>query len=252
LEQIEVFHLSFLRGLVRAVPPAAVILKGGTNLRFFFGSPRFSENMDFDAADVSVHTLRDETMKVLTSSPLLDTLRTFVVERVVPPNRSTATQTETVQRFKIHLVTTAGEDLSTKVEFSRRGIGEPVRVEGVAASVLSAYRMMPLVVPHYGAAAAARQKIRALISRRQTQARDVFDLYTLSTHPDLAGVDLRKGLSADEVATVADRIYSISRAQYRDTVVAFLSPDDRPTYGSAATWDEVRLRVLALVEHRER
>jgi len=41
----EIFHLVFLRALVRSMPLSTLALKGGVNLRFFFGSTRYSEGL---------------------------------------------------------------------------------------------------------------------------------------------------------------------------------------------------------------
>ena len=50
---------------------------------------------------------------------------------------------------------------------------------GASTEVARAYRLPPFMVNHYDAAAALRQKIGALAGRRETQARDVFDLHHL-------------------------------------------------------------------------
>lgn len=246
LQMREVFHLVFLRALGRSVPPSTYVLRGGSNLRFFFGSPRYSEDMDLDASGVPVHVLRGKVMAVLTSAVLADTLRTVGVERVVPPRLATAKQTETVQRIKVHLHTAAGEDLPTKVEFSRRGFDAPIRSEAVSTPILAAYRMPPLIVPHYGAEAAARQKVRALLGRRQTEARDIFDLYILSSQPSMA--EVTSGFAAAELALAHDRIFSVGYEQYRDTVVRLLGPEDQANYESGQVWDEIRLRAVQLLE----
>ena len=44
----EVFHFYFLDRLLRLSDPGLYILKGGVNLRFFFMSPRYSEDMNID------------------------------------------------------------------------------------------------------------------------------------------------------------------------------------------------------------
>lgn len=245
LQLREVFHLAFLRDLARSLPPSTTVLKGGSNLRFFFGSIRYSEDMDLDASGLPVHTLRERVMAILASPVLADTLRTFGIERVVPPRLATAKQTETVQRFKVHLLTSAGEDLATKVEFSRRGFDAPFRAEAVATHVLAAYRMPPLIVPHYTAEAAARQKVRALIGRRQTEARDIFDLYVLSSQ---IAPDFVTGFSAAELLEARQRIYSIGYEQYRDTVVPVLAPQDQAAHDSSEVWDEIRLRAVSHLE----
>lgn len=244
----EVFHLAFLRALARSVPLSTFVLKGGSNLRFFFGSIRYSEDMDLDAGGIAVHVLRDKVMAILRSPAMSDTLRTYGIQRVGPPAIARAKQTSTVQRFKIHLTTLAGEDLSTRIEFSRRGFDSPIRSESVMAEVLAGYHMPPLIVPHYTAIAAARQKIRALAARRQIEARDIFDLYTLSTNPEVIGADLVGDMAPSLLREALERLFAVEYEQYRDTVVSFLGPDDRAAHDSSQAWDEIRLRAAAMLE----
>jgi len=250
LEKREIFHLSFLRALVRKVPPSGFALKGGSNLRFFFGSIRYSEDMDLDVEGIAVHVLSDQVMSIIESPALRDALRTFGIDEVVPPDLAHAKQTETVQRFKVHLITSAGEDLFTKVEFSRRGLDSPLRAEAISTDVLARYRMPPLIAPHYTAEAAARQKIGALLSRPVTQARDVFDLYVLSARPGAGQPVLTASVSKEEIEGVRDRIFSIGYQQYRDTVVSYLGPADQDAHDSPDYWDEIRLRALSVVERQ--
>jgi len=49
LQLREIFHLEFLRWLGRKLKPKNYCLKGGANLRFYFNSFRYSEDMDIDA-----------------------------------------------------------------------------------------------------------------------------------------------------------------------------------------------------------
>jgi len=244
----EVFHLVFLRELLRHVPMSAFALKGGANLRFFFGSIRYSEDLDIDATGLAVHALQERVMKVLKSSGLVDGLRTFGVEELRLPNLARAMQTETVQRFKIGLLTSAGEDLATKVEFSRRGLDQGVRAEAVAAEILATYRMPPMIIPHYDARSAALQKVRALSSRAQPQARDIFDPYLLSSQPGVLEANLKDSFGPEMIRRARDRIDSIEYRQYRGTLVSFLGPEDRAGYDSRKIWDEIRLRVLSMLE----
>jgi len=248
LQQREVFHLAFLRALGRALPLASHALKGGSNLRFFFGSIRYSEDMDLDVSGVPVHVLRDKVMAILGSGGLADTLRTYGVDRVVPPDLGKAKQTETVQRFKVHLITSAGEDLSTKVEFSRRGLDAPVRSEAVSASILARYHMAPLIASHYAAEAAVLQKLRALIGRSRPEPRDVFDLHVLSTRLETGAEAVAGRSSRADAEKARERLFSLDWAEYRDAVVGFLDPEDQESYGSAAAWDQIRLAALAVIE----
>lgn len=248
LQLREIFHLEFLRWLGRKVKPENYALKGGVNLRFFFGSIRYSEDMDLDAVGIKVGVLKDAVMKILTAPSFQAVLRPFGIEKVVAPDISRAKQTETTQRFKVHLLAAAGEDLFTKVEFSRRGFnGIPV-AEPVSDAALRQYKFSPLLCPHYGAGDAMFQKIEALAARSAIQARDVFDLYVLSTR---AQPDKRIKLSL--LSKARENALEISFEQFRDTVISYLSPDDRPTYDTAAAWDEIRLKVLDFLEEaRER
>jgi hypothetical protein len=61
----EVFHLLFLERLFVASQASQYVLKGGVNLRLFFGSPRYSEDMDLDVVAGSVTTLKKNGFKIL-------------------------------------------------------------------------------------------------------------------------------------------------------------------------------------------
>jgi hypothetical protein len=244
----EVFHLTFLRGLTGSAPASSFALKGGSNLRFFFGSSRYSEDMDIDVAGIPVHQLMDGVMAILRSPRLCETLRTYGIEEVQPPDPATQKQTETVQRFKVHLITANGIDLFTKVKFSRRGLGAPIRVESIPAPLLARYRMPAIIVPHYGAAAATRQKVSALRGRRTPQARDVFDLFTLLPHIADARREILAPCSATELREARERVFAITYAEYRDQVVEYLAAQDQGALATADAWDEIRLHVLELLE----
>ena len=57
------------------------------------------------------------------------------------------------------------------------GVTEPP-----AAALLAAQQVVPFVFNHYTPSAAYRQKINALATRTQVQARDVFDLHHLTQY----------------------------------------------------------------------
>jgi len=248
LEIREAFHLCFLRMLVRSVPLSSVVLKGGCNLRFFFGSIRYSEDMDLDVQNLEVHALRDTVISILESDALGSSLRTYGIDQIVPPNLEHAKQTETVQRFKAHLLTGAGEDLFTKIEFSRRGIADDFLSEGVLNERLGRYRMAPMVVPHYSASSALHQKLVALRDRQQVEARDVFDIHSLQTQPEVMQYKPKAEFSSQDRAAISERVYGISFEEYRNKVLNFLSPEDSGYYDSKTAWDDMRLGVVDLLE----
>jgi hypothetical protein len=242
LQLREIFHLEFLRWFTRRVAPEKYALKGGSNLRFFFGSVRYSEDMDIDIRGVKVGFLKEEVMGILKAPAFKRGLIPFGIEDIVPPDITKAKQTETTQRFKVHLISVAGEDLFTKIEFSRRGFKGEAQAEQVSEEVMRRYKVPPLLVAHYDAASAMEQKIGALTSRAVPQARDIFDLYILSAQ---FGVSVAKGKMLKKAL---QNIYEISFEQFRDTVLDYLIPEDRVAYDSAAAWDEIRLKVTEFLE----
>lgn len=213
-------------------------------MRFFFNSFRYSEDMDLDISGITVDRLKDMVMQILRAPSFNDTLKPFGIDRVVPPDISKAKQTETTQRFKIHLITSAAEDLFTKVEFSRRGFKGETAVESVSDIILRAYRMSPLVVSHYDIQSTIAQKIEALAGRSVIQARDVFDLYTLSSQykPEKA-----KLFARDKLTKAHENIFEISFEQFRDTVLSYLRPEDEAFYQRADFWDEIKLKVANFI-----
>lgn len=244
----EVFHLEFLRELGGKISPSHYTLKGGSNLRFFFGSSRYSEDMDLDIEGVAVDKLRSRTLDILNSPLFLGRLRTFGIEEIVAPDMGRAKQTETVQRFKVHLLTGAGDDLYTKVEFSRSGFAGARRAEAVSGEILLGYHLPPLIAPHYLAEAAVRQKIDALLNRRQTQARDLFDLFILSPRLGKEEIKALTGIPGPVKDALLRKVDEIGYQQFLDQVAAFLSDEDQTRYSSAEAWDEIRLAALSLLE----
>jgi predicted nucleotidyltransferase component of viral defense system len=243
-ESVELTHLHFVRLLAGAKDKDRYVVKGGCNLRFFFGSVRYSEDLDLDAQGGTVDALKDRVGALLASKPLREVLATAGIEitRV-----STPKQTETTQRWKLELAV-AGRDvpLHTKIEFSRRGEpGESV-LGPVDARLVSHYRLMPVLACHYVLATAIRQKVGALVGRREVQARDVFDLSVLFAH---AGEGLTRGADLPAPVTAAiDRVWEVSYADYRGQVVAYLQPEHAEALSSEVAWEAMQLQVVTALE----
>jgi predicted nucleotidyltransferase component of viral defense system len=248
-QQIECFHLLLLRLMESRVDRAGWAVKGGVNLRAWFGSIRYSEDMDLDVFGLSAHSLRERMDKLLLSPALRDTLAS---QRLELTRTSKPKQTETTQRWKLEL---RAEGLAlpihTRIEFSRRGAAEEYRLEPVLPEVVRPYGLQAPAVNHYTARSAARQKIRALATRRETQARDVWDLEHLIR---TTGVD-GSPFSPEErrtLATALDRAMGLPFEAYRSQVVPYLEPSHQETYGTADTWERMRELVIErLSEHVE-
>lgn len=243
-ETVELFHLHFLRLLAAGRDKAKFVLKGGCNLRFFFGSVRYSEDLDLNAAGIPMGALKDRVDTLLASKVCRETLASAGIElsRV-----STPKQTETTQRWKIEL-RVEGRDvpLNTKIEFSRRSEAGEALLESIEPRLVRHYRLMPILACHYGLATAIHQKVSALIGRREVQARDVFDLGVLFPRGgDAPGdfVDLRPKAQA-----AIDRVWEVPFSAYRGQVVAFLEPDHADSLGSREAWEAIQLQVVTALE----
>jgi predicted nucleotidyltransferase component of viral defense system len=247
LQLREIFHLEYLRWLGRKLKAEHYALKGGVNLRFFFRSIRYSEDMHLDIQNIKVESLKDTAMKILSSDSFQDNLKPFGIERVIPPDITKAKQTQTTQRFKAHLMTFAGEDLFTKIEFSRRGISEGVVVQPILGSILRTYKLPPLLVPHYNVHSTIIQKINALASRTIIQARDIFDLYALSSQYEPSATKNKEGITENKLSRAYENIFEVSFEQFRDTVLAYLPQEEQPIYNSSSAWDEVKLKVANFI-----
>ncbi|MEO8511825.1 MAG: nucleotidyl transferase AbiEii/AbiGii toxin family protein, partial [Chloroflexota bacterium] len=134
---IEFFHLAFLQVLQARLNQSRYVLKGGASLRYFFGSLRYSEDIDLDAIEIEPWKLEakiDEALK----SPAIEILlrsRGLVLDQVTKPK-----QTTTTQRWK-PMVIEAGRrsPVRTKIEFSHRS-ADPRRIlEAVPERVVAPY-----------------------------------------------------------------------------------------------------------------
>ncbi|HVX00595.1 MAG TPA: nucleotidyl transferase AbiEii/AbiGii toxin family protein [Candidatus Babeliaceae bacterium] len=238
VKYVEFFHLVFLDQLGRKLDRRLYALKGGCNLRFFLRSIRYSQDIDLDVKTVRVETLQKTVNGILKSSGLALLLQGQSLELA---QVSEAKQTETTQRWKVQLKGPAGNVFPTKIEFSRRGLEVPVGFETIDAQVLNAYRLRPIFVPHYGPESAFRQKISALASRTETQARDIWDLFHL-----IHAYGVKDKNNADLVKA-CENVHNISYNDFKDQVVAFF-PEDLQSQYNRESWDTIQLKVLEYLE----
>jgi predicted nucleotidyltransferase component of viral defense system len=236
-QAIEFFHLAFLQVLQGRLDQATYVLKGGANLRYFFDSVRYSEDIDLDASGIEVWALEEKVDSALTAPALTTLLRGggLSVGAFSKPK-----QTETTQRWKVPITQTGrGEPLRTKIEFSRRNGEERLILEAVPGRVVAPYALRAPSVRHYLAEAATEQKVEALTGRSETQARDVFDLDLLMRrHPEL-GVTAPSKLREQ----AARRALELPFAAFRDQVLPFLDPEVGELYGENS-WEQIRGYVV--------
>ena len=237
-QAIEFFHLAFLQVLQGRLDQANYVLKGGANLRYFFDSVRYSEDIDLDASGIEVGALEEKVDGALGAPALTVLLRGggLTVGEFSKPN-----QTETTQRWKVPLsLIGSDQPLRTKIEFSRRNGDERVIFEAVPGCVAAPYALRPPTVQHYLGEAASEQKIEALAERSKTQARDVFDLDLLLRRQP----ELRAPSTAKVREEAAGRALELPFAAFRDQVLPFLDPDVAELYDGAASWEQIRGYVV--------
>lgn len=241
---VELFHLHFVRLLSSGPTKGNFAIKEGCNLRFFFESPRYSEDIDLDVAGLPVHALKEKVASVLTGPALSLPLRSRGIAMM---GVSAPKQTETTQRWKVGLGAEGhATPLHTKIEFSRRPAMEESRVEAIAAAVLAEHQLMAFLAPHYPLAAALRQKVAALMGRSVVQARDVFDLGVLFARSGGSVEALKPVRSV--LPKAIERAMDISYADFRSQVGSYLQPEHLDTYGSREAWDALQTRVVELLE----
>jgi len=247
-QHVELFHLLFLVQLGQKLDKRYYALKGGCNLRFFHKSLRYSEDIDLDLQDISPEKIVAVTDAILTSKPFADIL---FVHGMAIGKWSKPKQTDTTQRWKIALaVKDSDVTLPTKVEFSRRGMTLNTSFAAIDPLIVKFYRLTPLLLNHYDAHAAYEQKITALINRKETQARDVFDighLLNAGVDPALSSPDLRERLQQ-----AIDNILSITFPVFKSQVLSFLHPDYQRQYDSEEVWHDLLLKMVERLERQAR
>lgn len=241
IQNVEVFHLLFLRAMETRVDRKRYVVKGGVNLRAWFGSARYSEDLDLDVVSGESHVLRDRVDSILGSSVFLTLLQSqeLSVTRISKPR-----QTETTQRWKFEIKTASSSlPLHTRIEFSRRGSDEPYVLGPARPEVVRPYGLPAPTVNHYTAPAAVGQKIGALAGRREPQARDVWDLdhlfRTIGADPRPLAAFLRKS-----VPTAIDRVLEMEFKTFQSQIVPFLQAEHQEIFGTPDAWDRIRESVV--------
>ncbi len=203
---------------------------------------RYSEDIDLNVLHVAKDTLQKRMRKALASRSLASML---AAKGIAIAKVTEGKQTETTQRWKVELSASGSRGVvRTKVEFSRRGpdTGEGIEFGAVDVRIAHAYGIVPPLLHHYSVAEATRQKIDALADRKETQARDVFDLDLLFARKPALHVDeeLR-----EQATSSAERAVSLTYDEYAGQVVAFLESEFQELYRDRAHWDAMRERVVA-------
>lgn len=236
--QVEVFHLMFLRQFNNHIAGNLYAIKGGCNLRFFFDSIRYSEDLDIDVQTIQKQTLENKVNKILSSSLLLKLLQGYAINKI---EVSSPKQSQTTQRWKIQLHTDSSTmPLPTKIEFSRRSNTFQSVPGEMSMRICQEYRLPPSRLSHYPLEEAIAQKILALGYRSLTQARDIFDLYHLlhiAAHPKIL-------MSKNLLEKATEATLSINFEDYKSQVVNFLELAQQNMFDSKTYWQAILREVI--------
>jgi hypothetical protein len=238
----EFFHVAFLDVLSTRLDPSRYVLKGGTNLRYFFGSVRYSEDIDIDLRGRPPMNIEQKIDAILDSPAIASLLR---LRDLAVVEHSRPKQTATTRRWKVGVAAPGHrEPVRTKIEFSGRGSDERFLLEGLPGGIVEPYALRPPSVQHYVAEAATEQKVKALADRPETQARDVFDLDLLLRQARPVPGSLDSELLTRGVELALQLPYAAFEAQ----VIPFLEPEVAELYESVESWQRMQTFVAEQLE----
>lgn len=238
---IELFHVAFLGVLPTRLDRSRYVLKGGANLRYFFSSHRYSEDIDLDISGIEQWRVEEKVDGVLASRTLRAVLRAHDLEigEFTKPKQS-----DTTHRWKVPIIAPGHhEPIRTKIEFSNRNGDARYRLDAVPSRVVEPFALRAPSVQHYIGQAPIEQKVRALENRSETQARDVFDLDLL-----LRREPLERGAVPGVILEGAiDRAFELPFGAFNDQVLNFLEPEIVVLYDSE-TWENMKAFVAEKLE----
>jgi hypothetical protein len=211
-------------------------------LRYFFGSERYSEDIDLDLIRPVPWSFEEQVEGVL-GSPALR--RLLAIADLNLAEHTSAKQTETTHRWKMGIQAPGDSALvRSKVEFSNRDGEGTYCLASLPDVVVEPYALRPPSVQHYDAATATAQKVAALAGRAQAQARDVFDLELLLRRQPLARGSLDSALLEAAVERALEQDY----AAFRDQVLPFLEPGAAELVALPEAWEQIQTFVADRLE----
>lgn len=241
----ELFHLALLRQLGARLSGRSYAVKGGICLRFFHRSPRLSEDVDLDiVSQVRASTLEKAVDSVIDSRAMLATLMPAGVTAI---KATKPKQTETTQRWKVMLHISGGEELRTKIEFSRRRDKIQYSIGVPDPNLLRHYKAAPFAAQYYDATLMSAQKIAALAADGRNALRDLFDLhhlfFTIGSKPQEAAALL----DPKTLKAAAEKAQSFTFASFQQQVVPYLTSELMDLYKDSAVFDKQKDEAAAML-----
>lgn len=213
----EYLQLKTLQYIYETARGASLVFMGGTAIHLFTGSPRFSEDLDFDNRGVSVAQFR---------ALANDVARHFALENVacdvVVKERQGATAvlrfTDMLQRWGL----TGHRDSVLRIKVDTEPQYFDVGPERRILSRLDVF--VPVLLTPLSVLLA--QKFAALLNRPPTMGRDLYDISWLlgQTRPDYGYLEAKVGIRDEGHLrqTVLDKLAMLDIAALRADVLPFL------------------------------
>lgn len=164
----EYWQFLFLQKLYEQKQSADIYFKGGTAIRFLFGSFRFSEDLDFNSS------LGQKTL-VSTIEAVFEELKKGVAEEITLRKERAILDSIRFRLVFFHRFTTQANSIRIDISTREKSLTREETVLTPFDYPISPY---PLVI-HLGSEEILAEKLRALLIRGK--ARDIFDVWFLLT-----------------------------------------------------------------------
>ncbi len=159
----------FLSSLYKSSESEKLLFKGGTALRLIYGSPRFSEDLDFSGVDIH----RSKTIEEL----FLDTLLEIEEKGIKTGLKEAKTTTGGYLGIVHYEVYNLKEDMKFEVSL-RKNKHLSKEITTIVNDYIPAYTLV-----HLSGENIVKGKTKALLERRKP--RDFYDFYFFLRHPEL-------------------------------------------------------------------
>lgn len=213
----EYLQLKTLQYIYGTVYGTSLVFMGGTAIHLFTGSPRFSEDLDFDNRGVSASEFRTLSGEVVQRFALENVACDLVVKE---HQGMTAVFrfTDMLQRWGL----TGHRDSVLRIKVDTQPQNLDVAPERRILSRLDVFVPVLLTPPSVLLA----QKFTALLNRPRTMGRDLYDISWLlgQTKPDYAYLEAKAGIpdTAHLRQAVLDKLATLDIAALRTDVLPFL------------------------------
>src|SRR5580658_79210 len=161
----EVFHVVLLRAFAERLQGRDWVLKGGTNLLLYFGSIRFSEDIDLDVGKDGAGAMQRAIPATLADGDVQRRLQALGILQASLIGGRSSKSTDTTLRYKIELVGRGGIRPPTKIDVSYRDRceGDEHAVSPANDSAVREYLRPddpPLLLPSYTRDPAQREHLQ--------------------------------------------------------------------------------------------